>query len=85
MKNSEGLASSGKSRSECHVAMLTGAKFTPSNASLTPKLTLRERLAIRLLGLATWALPPEHGAILSIHLAADEIERYAVNGSGSQL
>lgn len=37
-------------------------------------LTLRERLAIRILGLATWALPDRHPSIAAIYKAAWDIE-----------
>lgn len=37
-------------------------------------VTLREWLAIRLIGLASWALPDGHHALLSCHNLAAEIE-----------
>jgi hypothetical protein len=36
--------------------------------------TLRERLAVRVLGIVTWILPAQHPAILSLYKVAAEIE-----------
>ncbi len=41
---------------------------------MTPELTFRERLAIRVIGLATWCLPVKHPAIPALYQAAWSIE-----------
>lgn len=39
--------------------------------------SIRERIAMRLLGIATWALPAKHPAVSAVYRAADAVQRAA--------